>query len=209
MKNKSLKKILFLLIICILILLIYKIVQIYAVFHSEVEANVKLENGIWNIVVNGTQISKGVESQFIIDQIATTQNKHVKPDKLAPGLSGNFQISINPENTNVSIKYSITLNEEVLGDTNLKIKKIQETETGTELIKTDKNTYTGVISLQDINNGIKHKIEAEVEWEDNGTSDENDTIMGKKHQLKIPIIFHASQYLGEEIIPVTEEQIKE
>lgn len=72
-KNKNLKKILFLLIICIFVLLIYKIVQIYAVFHSEVEANIKLENGTWNITVNGTKITSGIEEKFIIDEFSTTR----------------------------------------------------------------------------------------------------------------------------------------
>lgn len=207
--NKNLKKILFLLIILVIILLIYKTIQIYAVFHSEVEANVKLENGVWNIVVNGTKISTGIETQFTIDQITATQNSHVMQGKLAPGLSGNFEIEISPENTNVSIKYEITLNENELGDTNLKIKSIQETDNGYQLIKTGENTYTGVISLQDIKDGIKHKIKMEVEWEDDEINNESDTIIGKRHQFQIPIIFHASQYLGEEIIPVTEEQIEE
>lgn len=199
LKSNNLKKIVALLIICISILLIYKIVQIYAVFHSELEGNVKLENGTWNIVVNGTQISTGMESQFTINQITTTQNSHVKPDKLAPGLSGSFEILISPENTNVSIKYEIILNEEVLGDTSLKIKSIEEIETGTQLIKTGENTYTGVIPLQDIENGKKHRIKVEVEWEDDEKNNENDIIIGKEHQFQIPIIFHATQYLGEQI----------
>ena len=151
-KNKNLKKVLFLLMMCILALLIYKIIDIYAVFHSEVEANVKLENGVWNITVNGTKISTGVETQFVIDQITTTEDIHVKPDRLAPGLSGNFEIAISPEDTNVSIRYDITLNQEELGSSNLKIKSVEEIQNGYELIKTAENTYTGIISLNDIQN---------------------------------------------------------
>lgn len=206
-KNKNLKKILFLLIVCVFVLLVYKIIQIYAVFYSEVEANVKLENGAWNITVNGTKISTGIEEQFNIEQISTTQNSHVKPDKLAPGLSGSFEIVINPENTNVSIKYDITLDEEKLGDTNLKIKSVQEIDNEAQLIKTEENTYTGVIPLEDINNGVKHRIEVEIKWEDTGEEDEKDSTIGASHEFKIPIIFRASQYLGENIIPVTEEQV--
>lgn len=208
-KNKNLKKVLFLLMMCILVLLIYKIIDIYAVFHSEVEANVKLENGVWNIIVNGTKISTGVETQFVIDQITTTEDIHVKPGRLAPGLTGSFEIAISPEDTNVSIKYDIILEREELENSNLKIKSIQEIENGYQLIKTDENTYTGVISLQDINNGTKHKIKMEVEWTDDGTNDENDTETGKKHKLQIPITFHAIQYLGEEITPLVEEQAQE
>lgn len=210
-KNKNFKKVLFLLIMCVTILLIYKIIDIYAVFHSEMEGNVKFENGTWNIIVNGEKISTGVETQFVIDQIVTTENEHVKPGNLAPGLSGGFEISINPENTNVSVRYDITLNQEELGSSNLNIKSIQEVEQGYELIKTEENTYTGIIPLNDINNGIIHKIRMEVEWIDNGLNNESDTEMGKDkmQQFQIPITVHAIQYLGEEITPFTEEIIQE
>lgn len=206
-KNKNFKKLLFLLTMCIFILLIYKVIDIYAVFHSEMEANVELKNGIWNITVNGEKITTGVETEFVIDQIETTQDVHVKPGKLAPGLSGSFEIVINPENTDVSLRYDITLNQEELKNSNLKIKSIQEIEKSYPLIKTAENTYTGIISLDDIKNGTTHKIKMEVEWIDDEIYDESDTELGKSttHQLQIPIKFHAIQYLGEEITPVTEE----
>lgn len=87
----------------------------------------------------------------------------------------------------------------------MKIKSIQEIENNEQLIKTGENTYTGIISLNDINNGIKHKIRVEIEWGDNEENSKNDTEIGMNHQLEIPIIFHATQYLGEDIIPMTEE----
>ena len=204
--NKNLKKVLNLILMGVFILLIYKVIDIYAVFHSEVEANVELENGVWNITVNDTDITTGTETEFVIDQIATTENSHVKPGKLAPGLSGSFEIAINPEDTNVSIRYDITLNQEEIGESSLKIKSIEEIAQNYQLIKTGENTYTGVILLKDINQGINHKIKMEVEWalEDNN---EADTTLGtnKTHKLQIPITVHAIQYLGEEITPVTEE----
>ena len=210
-KNKNLQKVLFLLMMCVVILLIYKIIDIYAVFHSEVGANIQLVNGVWNISVNGTQITKGTETQFIIDQITTTENNHVKPGTLAPGLSGSFDVAINPEDTNVSVRYDVTLNQEELGSSNLKIKSILEIQNGYELIKTAENTYTGIMTLQEIQKGIIHKLRVEVEWADDGSNDENDTELGKGdiQQLQIPISVHVIQYLGEEITPVTEEQNQE
>jgi len=208
--NKNLQKVLILVMMCIFAILIYKIIDIYAVFHSEVEANVKLENGIWNITVNGTKITSGVETQFVVDQISTTENNHVKPGTLAPGLSGNFVMAISPEDTNVSVRYDITLNQEELGDSNLKIKSIQEIENNYQLIKTGENMYTGIMTLQEIKNGIFHKINMEVEWVDDGLNNENDTELGKDTEpLKIPITVHVIQYLGEKITPITEEQIQE
>ena len=117
MQNK--KKLLILICAIIFIILIYEIIHIYAVFHSEIEANVQLKNGTWNINVNGTQISKGVDATFVIDNISTSQNEHVENNKLAPGLSGSFNIKINTENTDVSIIYDITLNEEKLTNSTL------------------------------------------------------------------------------------------
>lgn len=204
--NKNLQKVLIFVMMCVFALLIYKIIDIYAVFHSEVEANVELKNGVWNITVNGTQITTGVETQFIVDQITTTENSHVKPGTLAPGLSGSFTLAISPEDTNVSVRYDITLNQEELGDSNLKIKSIQEIEKNYQLIKTGENMYTGVMPLEEIQKGILHKIQMEVEWVDDGLNNESDTELGKDTEpLQIPITVHVIQYLGEEITPITEE----
>ena len=191
----------------VFILLIYKIIDIYAVFHSEIESNVALENGKWNITINGSDITTGTVTEFVINQITTTENDHVKPGNLAPGLSGSFEIEINPEDTNVSVRYDITLNQQELGDSNLKIRSIEEIEQNYKLIQTDENTYTGVILLEEINQGINHRIRMEVEWADEEISNEADTTLGTDvtNKLQIPITVHAIQYLGEEITPITEE----
>lgn len=205
--NKNFKKFLVIAILGLLGLLIYKAIDIYAVFYSELEAKVKLENGVWNITINGADIVKGANAEFVIDQITTTENSHVKPGKLAPGLSGSFEIAINPENTNVSVRYDITLNQEELGESSLKIKSIKEIAQNYQLIETEENTYTGIISLDEIKNGINHKIKMEVEWLEEGASNEADTNLGTSstRELQIPIIVHAIQYLGEEITPITEK----
>ena len=71
----------------------------------------------------------------------------------------------------------------------------------------DENTYTGVILLEEINQGINHRIRMEVEWADEEISNEVDTTLGTDvtNKLQIPITVHAIQYLGEEITPITEE----
>lgn len=205
MQNK--KKLLILICAIIFIILIYEIIHIYAVFYSKMEANVQLKNGTWNINVNGTQISKGVDATFVIDKISTSQNEHVENNKLAPGLSGSFNIKINPENTDVSIIYDITLNEEKLTNSSLQIKTIKETEVGNTLTQTGENTYTGVILLEDIKKGTTNTIEMEVEWIDDENNNEEDTKLGSTYdsKLSIPVKVHVSQYLGEEINPWTQD----
>lgn len=200
-RHKRFKKI-YLLYICIILIFIYCIVQIYAVFQSEIGGNVKLVNGTWQIKVNNTDISNGVNKEFTVDEIKVQNNEHVKQGNLAPGLSGTFNISINPENTDVSIRYDVSLNQENLINKNITIKSIKETNQGKTLVKTAENTYTSVIPLEEIKRGIYNNIEVEIEWKDDETNSEEDIQMGiqKDYKLEIPIIVHVSQYLGEEII---------
>lgn len=201
--RKNIKKILILVCMCMILIFIYEMIHIYAVFHSEMVGNIQFKNGTWNIIVNGTEISRGVETKFVIDQINTQENGHVITGKLAPGLSGNFEITINPKDTDVAVKYDVSLNQENLKNQNLKIKSVEEVQEGETLTKTGENTYTGIISLEKIKSGVFHKIKVEVEWIDDGQNDTEDTKLGIVYnsKLEIPITVHACQYLGETIIP--------
>lgn len=203
MSKQNKKKIIILACICSMLILIYETIHIYAIFYSEVTGNVQLRNGTWNIVINGTEISNGVEKNFEINNVNIKENKHVKPGKLAPSLLGDFELLIIPQNTDVSIKYDISLNTENMKNSSLKIKSVEEKEYNNELIQTGENTYTAIIPLEKIKQGKNNRIKIEVEWENIETNNEEDTEEGKVYQskLKIPIKFVASQYLGETIIP--------
>lgn len=200
-KPKKLKKI-YLLYICIILILIYCIIQIYAVFQSEIGGTVNMVNGVWQIKVNNTDISNGVNKEFTVNEIDVQDNEHVKQGNLAPGLTGTFDILIDPEDTDVSIKYDISLNQENLTNKNITIKSITETEEGATLVRTGENTFTGIISLEKIKQGITNNIKVEIEWKDDDTNNEEDTEIGiqEDYKLEIPIIVHVSQYLGEEIV---------
>ena len=206
-KHKKTKKI-YLLYICIILILIYCIIQIYAVFQSEVSGSVNIKNGVWQIKINNTDISRGTDKQFVVDEIEVQNNEHVKPGNLAPGLSGTFDILIDPTNTDVSIKYDISLNQENLTNKNISIKSIKEANKGAELVRTGENTFTGIITLDEIKKRITNNIEVEVEWKDNEETNKEDIEIGSKsedYKLDIPIIVHVSQYLGEEIVAYDEQ----
>ena len=204
-KNKNIIIFLVLLSMCVIAILVYKIISIYAVFHSNVGEKAEFRNGAWNIDVNGKKITTGVQTDFTIDQITVAEDQHTMPGKISPGLSGNFKIVINPKDTNVSIRYDITLNQDELKSSNVKISSVEEKNNGAKLIKIAENEYTGIITLQDIQKNVIHEIEMNVEWLDDEQNNESDTLLGTnkdKRQFEIPVTFHATQYLGEEIIPV-------
>lgn len=117
------------------------------------------------------------------------------------GLTGSFKIRIDPKDTDVSIKYEVSLQQEELDNSNLIIKSITETQQGNELIKIGDNTYAGIITLEQIKAGNINEITVEVEWVDNENNNEKDLELGTKwnFEYQIPITVHVSQYFGEEL----------
>ena len=205
MKNKNIKKLLWLFMCIIVVVIIYEIIHIYAVFYSEMSGNVQFENGKWNIYVNGTEISTGVTTSFTVDQISIDESSHVKAGNLAPGLSGDFEIAINPSDTDVSVRYDITLDRENMTNDNIRITDIAETEDNNTLTRTDEDTYTGIIPLQKIKNGITNNIHISIEWTDTADGTQ-DLLVGATNnpKLQIPITVHFSQYSGETITEYVE-----
>ena len=205
--KRNTKKALIFLCLCIILLIIYGVIRIYALFHSELGASVQLENGTWNININETDITKGTDIQFEINNVTVEENEHVKPGNIAPGLTGTFKININPNDTNVSVRYDIHLDDEKLTNPNIQIKSIKETLNGNELVKTDQNTYTGIISLEKIQQGTTNEITVEVEWMESEDNHEEDIALGTtwEAEYQIPITVHVCQYLGETLNPYIDE----
>lgn len=204
--KKNLEKVIALIVLLLVLLLVYEVAHIYALFYSELNSNVKLTNGTWNISVNGTDVTSGKDIEFKVDNFSTEENDHVEPGKLAPGLTGKFKVIIDPTDTNVSIKYDISLIQENLKNQNIIIKSIILSDGTKELVKTAQSTYTGVILLEQINKKNAEEITVEIEWLDNENDNKTDIETGTSEEAKIeiPITIHFSQYLGEEIVEYTD-----
>lgn len=197
--NKN-KKVLIItvLIIIIFIILIYAILSTFAIFRSKFTGNMKIDNATWKILVNSTDISSNTVKEFVIDDIEIDESQGVEPGKLAPGLKGNFNILIDPTETDVSIMYEIKFDTTDINATNIRIDSVKETISGNTLVKTNSNTYVGIISLDDIKNNVTNNIQVTLFWYDDGNEDIN---IGSipNHKINIPVQVKVSQYLGEEI----------
>lgn len=196
-KNKKVLIIIVLLII-IFIILIYAILSTFATFRSEFTGDMKIDNATWKILVNSTDISSNAVKEFVIDDIEIDESQGVEPGKLTPGLKGNFNILIDPTETDVSIMYEIKFDTTDINATNIRIDSVKETMAGNTLIKSDSNTYVGIISLDDIKNNLTNNIQVTLFWCDDGNEDIN---IGSipNHKINIPVQVKVSQYLGEEI----------
>lgn len=203
MKNKkrNFKIILIILTLIMLIISIYKIATTYAVFQSEISAVVSKQLGKWNIIINNTDISSGMQKEFLIDTFNIQKSKNVEENKIAPGLSGDFEIVINPNDTDVSIKYEVNIDTSKIKDYAVTIESVKEIEQKNTLVQTNPNTYTGIIPLEKIKNGEKNTIKIVFNWENNEEKNNEDTKIGTtiSSKLEIPVTVKVSQYLGEEI----------
>ncbi len=161
------KKIIFFLCIClVIVILVYKILQTYAVFYSEMNGAVNVGKGKWVIKVNNKDITQGTDNSFTIDSVQADANSHVKEGNLAPGLSGSFEIVIDPSQTDVSIRYDVTLNTENMTNKSITINNISEISQGNSLVKTGENTYSAIIPLDQIKNSVVNTLKVTIEWTD-------------------------------------------
>lgn len=195
--NKK-KIIIALFLILLAIFIICAIIYTYATFTSEFSGDMKIDSATWKIIVNNTDISSSTVKTFTIDALNVDESQGVESGKLAPGLNGNFNILIDPSDTDVSIKYEIKLDTQYIDNANIEIVSVNETNNNKDLINTNKNEYTGTILLDDIKKGTTDNIQVNVKWEDN---DLKDIDIGEKpnNQIKIPVEIKVSQFLGETI----------
>lgn len=202
--NKKIKILFLVLGIIVILFLACKIVETYALFYSEAEAMVSQNLGNWTIKVNNKDVSNGIVEQFTVEQLELETDENVKEGKIAPGLNGTFTITIDPTDTDVSVRYDITFDTSHLKAENMKLAKVEKVDSDNKLIEISENTYTGIISLSEIRQGKKDKIKVTLNWENIDENDLDDTELGKikDNKINIPILVTITQYLGEEIITI-------
>ena len=177
----------------------YLIGNTYALFETNLVSTYNIETGKWEIDINGT-ILDPVTSSFILDNVTILENPYViDQNKIAPGTEGYFDIAINPNDTDVSIKYDISFDFSQV-PTGIEILGVTETS-GDVLTETSENTYTNIISLEEIKDGKKNNIRVNVRWVNDENNNESDSALGTiyNNSLLIPVDITITQYLGESI----------
>lgn len=198
MKNK---RILIILSIILVFITIYIIRDTYGLFESK--NTMIMDSGVakWNVLINGTDIKSG--DNFIVDTVNIDSSDNVLGGKIAPGTKGYFDIVINPTDTETSILYSITFDfSQVVGS--ITIDKIEELTSG-NLIRTGENTYSKIITLEEIENKVINTIRVYIKWNNIEENNEEDSKIGtiKDNFISISVSVSVIQYLGE---PVEEYQ---
>ena len=195
-------KIVLILIACIITFItIYKIRDTYAIFESNVISTKILNVGKWKINVNNQDIVSSATHTFTIEDINIQGNANTKSGKFAPGMSGSFDIEIEPQDTEVSIRYDILVDDSLLDDSQIVIGTIAETNNSNTLTRTGENTYTGLILLNDITANYYDNIHITFIWDNDEANNEKDSIIGTtlNGSISVPITITFTQYMGETI----------
>lgn len=205
------KKVWILSALIMLLITFYQINSTYAKYITKVEGTVEETIGTWIVKVNDTNIATGADvEEFTINALTYNSNDYVQQGKIAPGLLGYFDVTIDATEASVAVRYDVTIDFTKLNlSDSIKFSKLTHVVDGTEsedgITKTGESTYTGVVSLADINAGKTNTIRVYLQWEDDGTgtNDEEDSILGtnKDAQVSIPVEVKVSQYLGENYNP--------
>ena len=184
---------------------IYEITNTYGLFESNINMNADSKLATWNILINDTNIGKS--ETFTIDNFISEEDSTVASGKIAPGTSGYFNININPSTTQVSIRYDLTFDFSKL-DNLFTITKVEE-KNGYNLIKTGPNTYSNVITLNEIKENKTNNIRVHIKWNNNEENNDKDTEIGltENNTLNIPVSITVLQYSGEKIEPYVEPVI--
>lgn len=200
-KNRT-RIILYLLVIIVFAVSVTLVYDTLALFETDTIGTFEEDIGKWVIKVSGQDITTGTSEEIVIDSFVYTPNPHVEPGYIAPGGSAYFDLVIDATQCDVAVKYTLSFD---LSDTDYE-DNIRFDIDGLDTIgitQTGEHDYTGVISLNQIENGDTLSLRIYVYWDDDEDYNEQDTEIGivQGNSIKVPIGFHAIQYLGEQITP--------
>lgn len=185
----------------------YQIATTYAKYMTEATANIEKTAGAWVIKINDNDISNSnSETTFDIDDLIFPESEFVVEGKLAPASSGYFDVVIDPTGTSVAVRFDVTLDVSGLSaydaiNFTAVYRVINGEEVSANMVRTGDHTYSGVISLDDVKEGIASTMRFYIGWEEDETEegDESDTQLGniKDVTTKLPVNVVISQYSGE------------
>ena len=208
------KKLLTVLVLIMLIISLFQIANMYALYKDQLKGDYTSLLGVWKIKVNGVDISTGEDNaKFTMteDNLTYVDSDRVKSQKIAPGSQVYFDIAIDPTNTDVSILYTLNMKFDDVTSAKMKLLKVEnyfkkdgETEqiTNTD-VKTelDLHQHQAIIPIAKINEKYLNYIRIYFEWENVEANNATDSELGQTENAKIsiPLEINFKQYTGEVI----------
>lgn len=188
------------LVLACLSIFLFVISKSFASLESKVDARSTMYVGKWNILVNNQNLNSVYSDDITLDDISWESNSHVSDGMAAPGRRGVISFEVDPTDTDVAVKYTITFRDH--NDDPSYLLTIRGISTdGTPLVRSGEYSYTGIFSLQDIRNSNTKTVSIDVEWVNDESNNESDSLIGSQSAEArfLYINMEAVQYNGESI----------
>lgn len=201
--KELLKKKLFLIFLAIfgLLFLYFGAKATYTAYESNINGKTSNQVSQIHLLINGEDLGTDAEldNRILLDNVTWTST-HTRAGKMSPGSTGNFQFELDPTGSEVAILYEMKLVDKLVDST--KLLTFNNITSDRTLVRTAIDTYSGIISLSDIENGYKTHITVDFIFDD--TEDiEGITENNQVYEDFFEIHFHALQYQGETLVPYT------
>ena len=171
----------------------------YALFESTRVNTSMVDIAKWQVKINGDNID-GSSDTFTVNSFVWDTSANVKSGKAAPGLSGYFEIELDPNNTDTSIRYDLTFDFSNLDEDQFRVDRIIEINDKT-IYRTGESTYSNIITLAEIRNNETNTIRVYLEWiEDEANNDKDSALVLEEQDLKIPVRVDITQYIDGDVI---------
>lgn len=168
----------------------------YTAYESEVNDQIGIAVAEWKIEIDDQDIARTAENIALSNIV--WEGEHTNNNTVAPGSKGVVTINIDPTSTEVAIKYNITYADHLSNpDCLLTVTSIYLENEALE--KVNDNTYSGIITLDQIKNKSIKVLKIHVEWVNDEANNEVDTQVGlnESEANYLNLEFMAQQYKGE------------
>ena len=171
----------------------------YTSYETLIDGNASTPVAGIHVKINGVDVMANndgtLDNRVILDNI-TWVSTHTRARKISPGSSGTIDLTVDPSGSEVAILYEFRFVDKQIDDD--KLLNFGAITSTSNLIRTDVDTYTGIINLADIENHHTFQISA------NFYFDALNDIEGITEDNQVwddlfEIHFHAVQYQGETI----------
>ena len=194
------KNLIILIFILVVAFLYFGGVSTYNSYESNIDARVSNDVSGIHFFINGHEIDTANSLNPYVLENVTWTNTHTRALKISPGSQGEFSFNLTATGSEVAILYEIQFVDKVIdGD---KILTFQNVTSNRTLVRTDEDTYSGIFSLQDIQNNASITIHVDFLF-DASIDIEGYTEDSQIYEEFFEINFHVLQYKGETLVPYT------
>lgn len=174
--------------------------EAYSLFESNRVNTSDLTIAKWRIKINDDVIS-GSTSEFTVDEVNWQSSSNVKEGKVAPGMSGYFDITIDPNGTETSVQYDMTFDFSNLDSNQFQIDNIVEVD-NKPIVRTGEFTYSNIITLDEIEDNETNTIRVYLTWVNDEDNNDKDSELGVVHNntLEIPVSVDIKQHVNGETL---------